>query len=144
MTAHVAAAPALDPEALCHGVWHAGLAGLREIVEHGRAFGELRKKLGDRVSDSAYETDLSAARIAIAAHGESLFRLLKGDFRRGMAALRGVLRSEAPRAHEERVTLLDDLIAARRRLLALREVSETGRQAFGGVWRGEDGGGEEE
>ena len=137
MTAHVAAAPALDPEALCHGVWHAGLAGLREIVEHGRAFGELREKLGDRVSDSAYETDLSAARIAIAAHGESLFRLLKGDFRRGMAALRGVLRSEAPRAHGERVTLLDDLIAARRRLLALREVSETGRQAFGGVWRGE-------
>ncbi|MGH7871510.1 MAG: DUF3320 domain-containing protein [Candidatus Binatia bacterium] len=137
MAAHVAASPALDPEALRHSIWTAGLKGLRIIVDHGRVFGELHKKVGDRVSDSAYETDLSASRTAIAANGKSLFRFLKSDFRRAVATLRGVLRGEAPKVHEERVALLDNLIEARQHLLALREASEMGRQAFGGAWHGE-------
>lgn len=138
MASHVAAAPALDPSALCHGVWHAGIEGLREMVGHGRAFSVMRQKLAERVSDAAFDTDLSAARAAVAAHGQSLFRFLNGDFRRGMAALRGVLRGDAPKVHAERVALLDEIISARKHLLALREAAETGRQAFGGAWRGEN------
>ncbi len=138
MAVHVAAAPSLDPAALCHSVWNAGLDNLRGLVEHGRAFAALRAKLAARVSDTAFETDLSAARAAVAAHGRSLFRFLNGEFRRGIAALRGVLRGELPRAHGERVALLDDLIAARKHLVAVRAAAETGRQAFGGAWRGDD------
>ncbi|MDQ3621729.1 MAG: DUF4011 domain-containing protein [Verrucomicrobiota bacterium] len=138
MAAHVGAAPELDPAALCHSVWHAGLDGLREIVEHGRAFTALRKKLSVSVTDSAFETDLSATRTGIAAHGQSFLRVLNSDFRRGIAALRGVLRAQPPKAHAERLALLDDLIAGRNNLLALRQVAETGEEAFGGAWRGQN------
>jgi very-short-patch-repair endonuclease len=138
IAAHVASAPALDPTALCHGVWHAGLDGLREIVGHGRAVSALREKLAPIVIDAAFETDLSTARTAIGAHGQSLFSFLNGDFRRGMAAFRGVVRGAPPKAHAERVSLLDDLATARRHLTALRNAGDVGRQAFGGAWRGEN------
>jgi very-short-patch-repair endonuclease len=138
MAAHVAAAPALDPSALCHSVWNTGLDGLRGLIEHGRAFAALRAKLAAQVSDTAFETDLSTARAAVVAHGRSLFRILNGEFRRGIAALRGVLRGELPKTHDERVTLLDDLITARKHLLAVRAAAETGRQAFGSAWHDEE------
>jgi hypothetical protein len=138
MAAHVAAAPQLDSAALRHSVWNVGLDGLHGLVEHGRALAALRAKLATRVSDTALEMDLSTARAAVAAHGRSLFRILNGEFRRGIAALRGVVRGELPGAHDERVALLDDLVAARGHWLAVRAGAETGRQAFGDAWRGEE------
>ena len=138
MAAHIAAAPALDRTALCHGVWHAGLGGLHDLVAHGRAYTDLRQRLSGQVDDLAFETDLSTARLALAAHGQSFLRFLNGDYRRALAALRGVLKGEPPKAHEARLTLVDDLLTVRKHLLVLRERAETGRQAFGGAWRGED------
>ncbi len=138
MAAHVGSAPALDPAAFCHEVWHAGLDGLLDVVEHGRAFTVLRAKLVPSVTDAAFDADLTVARASIAAHGRSLFRFLNGDFRRGIAALRSVSRAEPPKNHAERVALLDDLIDARRHLQALLSADETGRQAFGGAWRAEN------
>jgi very-short-patch-repair endonuclease len=138
MAAHVAAAPTLDRDALRNGVWLAGLDGLRDLVDHGRAFAEIRTKLATSVTDVAFETDLTSARAAIAAHGQSWFRFLNGEFRKGLAVLRGVLRDKPPSAHVKRIALLDDLLAARRHLLALRERAEIGSQAFGVEWRSED------
>jgi hypothetical protein len=132
----VAAAPTLDRDALCNGVWLAGLDGLHDLVVQGRAFAEVRTKLAAGVTDAAFETDLTSARAAIAAHDQSLFRFLNGEFRNSMALLRGVLRGKPPSAHVKRVALLDDLLAARRHLLALRERAEMGRQAFGVAWLG--------
>jgi hypothetical protein len=63
---------------------------------------------------------------------------VNGEFRKSMALLRGVLRDKPPSAHVKRVALLDDLLAARRHLLALREHAEIGRQAFGVAWHGEN------
>ena len=138
MAAHIAGAPALDRQALCHGVWRAGLGELHDLVDHGRAFADVRARLSGRVTDAAFETDLSAARAAIVGHGNSFLSFLSGEYRRGMATLRGVLRGEAPATYQDRVFLLDDLLDARKHLLVLRERAETGRQAFGGAWHGED------
>ncbi len=138
MASHVALAPALDPTALCNGVWHAGLDSLREIVQNGREFASLNKKLATTVTDDAFETDLHAVRKILASHGTSLLRFLNSDFRRGIATFRGVVRGEFPKAHGERLSLIEEIIEARRRLLALRESAETGRHAFGAAWRAEN------
>jgi very-short-patch-repair endonuclease len=138
MAAHVAAAPTLDRDALCNGVWLAGLDGLRYLLDHGRSFAEIRTKLATAITDEAFETDLTSARAAIAAHGRSWFRFLNGEFRKSLAALRGVLRGKPPSAHLKRIALLDDLIDARRLLLVLRERAEIGRRAFGVAWRSEN------
>lgn len=138
MASHVASAPALDPAALCHGVWEAGLDGLRDIIANGREYSALQKKIGLTVSDAAFESDLVKARASIAAHGQSFFCFLNGDYRRGMAELRGVLRGDPPDAFGDRIALLDDIIKGRQHLLRLRSSGESGQQAFGGAWRGEN------
>lgn len=138
MAFHVAAAPTLDRNALCNSVWVSGLNGLRDLVAHGRPFAEIRTKLADGIADSAFETDWTEVREAIAAYGQSWFRFLNGKFRKSMAAFRGVLRSKPPSALEERIALLDDLLTGHRHMLALRERAEIGRQAFGVAWRCED------
>jgi len=142
MAGHVAAAPQLDRGALCHSVWNAGIEGLRDLIDHGRAFAAFRAKVVTQVTDAALDPDLyreqlADARTSIAAHGQSLLRFVNGGYRRGMATLRGLLRGGAPATHAERIVLLDDLMAARSRLQTLRERSDIGRQAFGGAWRGE-------
>lgn len=138
MATHIASAPKLDRQALCHGVWQAGLGGLHDLVAHGRAFADLRARLAGRVTDAAFETDLGAVRAAVVAHGNSFLSFLNGEYRRAMATLRGVLRGDVPAKYEDRVLLLDDLLDARKHLLVIRGQAETGRQAFGGAWRGED------
>ncbi len=138
MAAHVAAAPQVDREAICSGVWNAGLDGLRGLVEHGRQFADSRARLAERVTEPTFDADLAPARAAIAAHGGSLFRILRGEYRQAMAALRGSLRCEVPRALAERVALLDEIVAAQRHLAAVRAGDAIGSQAFGHAWRGRD------
>ena len=138
MAAHVAAAPTLDRDAFGNAAWLVGLDGLRDLVEHGRAFAEIRTRLEADVTDAAFDADLTSARATIAAHGQSLFRFVNGEFRKSMALLRGVLRGKPPSTHVKRVALLDDLLAARRHLLALRERAKMGRQTFGVAWHGEN------
>lgn len=134
---HVASAPTLDASALRHGVWKAGLTGLHELVEHGRSFTLLDSTLGSRINQSAYEVDLSGVRNVVATHGKSLFRVLRGEYRSAVRALRNTLVGVPPKDYEERLGLLDDLIAARAHLLAVRTADEIGAHAFGDTWKGE-------
>jgi len=134
---HVASAPKLGRRALRNGVWEMGLSKLREMVARGRKLEALRTKHAAMVTDAAFEQDLSAARAAIAAHGGSIFRILYGSYRRGMAALKGIAKGPLPATQADRVALLDDLAEARGHLLALRESNETGQHAFGDLWAGD-------
>jgi very-short-patch-repair endonuclease len=138
LAAHVASAPRVDRDAICHHVWSAALDSLRALVERGRSFAKARAGLESRVVDAAFGIDLSAARAVVATHGQSWLRFLRGDFRKAMADLRGVLRSAPPKAYAERVALLDELTAAQGHFAAIRSNDELGRQAFGHAWRGKD------
>ena len=103
MAAHVAAAPSLDPEGLRDGVWNAGLEGLRDLVEHGRAFKALQEKLAGRVTDAALETDLAASRTAIAAHRKFAPPITQWGFSPRDYRLRGVTNGVVPKLHADRL-----------------------------------------
>jgi len=133
--AHVANAPPLDRAAICHGVWTSGLAGLRSLIENGLAFSALRRTLGERVQPAAFDADLAGARNTIHRFGRSIFRVLRGDYRRSMHAFRSVVNGELPRAYEDRIALLDDTVAAQRHAVAIRAGAEAGKLAFGHAWR---------
>lgn len=138
MAAFVASAPTLDSTAIGHEIWNTALEDLRALISQGRELTVLRQKLVAVVTDSAFESDFSSARASIAAHGQSLLRFMNGDFRRAIGDLRGITRGEPPKSYHERVALLDDVALARKRLMAIREGAEVGKQAFGSLWMGED------
>lgn len=134
---YVAQAPPVDKQALCSSVWNAGLEGLRELLSQGRKFLVAFTQAGPGVSESTWDKDFSDLRTFVAAHGRSLFRLLNGDYRRSVAQLRGSLTGKLPNTYEERLSLIDQIIAGQRALRSIREGSMVGEAAFGTFWRRE-------
>lgn len=134
---HVASAPPVDKQALCHGVWNLGVDSLRDLIAHGRLFARATKDLGSAVIDDIWAQDFSKSRAAVAAHGQSFLAFLNGDYRRAMAQLKGALREPPPKGYGARVALLDDIVEGQRALRAITQSDELGRTAFGTLWRRE-------
>ena len=90
-------------------------------------------------SPLAWQTDLEAARRALAAHGSSWFRWLHRDYRAAMATIRGIMKGELPKAPAERLRIVDAVIetqAAARSLDDDPDVGQLGGDAFGTDWKG--------
>ncbi|MBX3746311.1 MAG: DUF3320 domain-containing protein [Verrucomicrobiae bacterium] len=133
----VAGAPEVDKAALCEGLWDAGLDGLNELLAAGTAWRNARRELEGRVVEEAWSQDFSDVRGPLAAHGRSWLRFLNGDFRRALARLRGVSIGAPPKGFEERVAMVDALVAGQRALRAIGDAGALGQAAFGVHWRRE-------
>jgi very-short-patch-repair endonuclease len=138
MGTHAAAAPTLDRQALCDGVWAAGVEGMREVLAHGLAFAQANADVGSKVVADAWNMDFRAERLAIAAHGDSLLRFLNGEYRRSIAKVKGVLTIPVPTTNAERLALVARLIAGQRAKYALVASDASSRAAFGSVWKAEN------
>lgn len=134
---YVGQAPPLDRQALCDGIWSAGLGGLHELLAQGRAFAAAHEAAGGQVIEEAWAKDFRAARAQLAAHGESLFRFLSGDYRRALREIRATMTGPLPKTYADRLALVDRLIAGQQARQAILAASGTGRAAFGSVWRDE-------
>jgi len=134
---HVASAPTLDKQAICHSVWTIGIESVKQLVAQGRQHSAAITKLRLSVTEETWNEDFSKARRDMGVHGQSWFRVFSGDYRRAVAQLRGALNQDAPKQHEARLALLDDIIGAQRALRTIRRSDELGRSAFGVLWRQE-------
>ena len=133
----VSEAPKLDKGALCESVWDSTLDALRDCVAEGLKFAAAQKQADKRVVEVAWQKDFSEARSQIAVHGQSLFRVFYAKYRAAMAEIRGVLSSDMPKAHSERLELIDAVIRGQQSLRKIREHESVGRAAFGSLWRNE-------
>lgn len=134
---HVAHAPPVDRQALCAGVWNAGVGGLRDLLAAGERFAQSVQNISGQVIDAAWEKDFQSVRAAFAAHGRSWLRFLNGDYRRAMTELRGVLKSPLPSGFEARLAFIDALVAGQSARRTVRDGQAPGTAAFGTAWRGE-------
>ena len=107
---------------------------------HGNITGlqELTASLLSDVIEIALGFDWKETRLAIAAHGNSLFRWLNGSYRMAVKRFKGVQRSELPKGLHERLQLLDRLIECAKRKRSVEHEQQLGIAALGGAWRGED------
>ncbi|MCC5807027.1 MAG: DUF3320 domain-containing protein [Opitutales bacterium] len=133
-------APEHNPEAIGSPVWESHPAGIRDLLTNGLKYREIHDEIGTAFTPDAWEADFTDARRAVAAHGHSLFRFLRGDYRRALARIRGFLRDprSLPRRTEERLHLLDRMIDGRLCRDRIKELSTTGADAFGALWSGLD------
>jgi very-short-patch-repair endonuclease len=136
---HVATVPALGRAGLSSAAWSSRRADLENVVAQGSAWAMARESLANVVADVAWQTDMSQARIALATHGRSWFRFLIGDYRRAQGLLRGILRTAPPAGLEERLEILDTLVAAQRgaAILGNERMVALGEQALKPDWLGE-------
>ncbi len=132
-------APAMDRTAIASPAWRDRRHEVAELVERGQSVAAGFQGLRDTWRDDAWQADLAGARLSLATHGRSIFRWFRGDYRRAVATLRGLLRTGLPRSLPERLKLLDETIAiadGRKTLDHDPVVAELGQGAFGAAWKG--------
>ncbi|NTG27195.1 DUF3320 domain-containing protein [Agrobacterium rhizogenes] len=131
----VADAPDASPDAFVAAIWERGLDQAADLAEAVSEFRRVRSELDGKVSDQAWETDLSQVRTAVAVHGKRFFKFLSGDWRKAKALLTTVMPSEYP--PDETVRLLDLLQKGKTARAVVKDGDGLGRSAFGADWRGE-------
>ena len=134
----LAKAPAFDRSTITSSVWAAGLAMLNKGLQRGRQLSDIRSRREGQVIDAAWMADWMPQRQIISSHGCSLFRFLNSSYRQAINQLRGVMPAPLSKKHDERLALLDDLIAAHQAQADLNAIAKIAKSAFGSVWRDAD------
>jgi very-short-patch-repair endonuclease len=134
LAAALAEAPPAEPAAYASPHWDTDFATLRDLVAEGLRMRAAFDVLGDRVADAAWATDFSAVRMEVAMHGQSLFRVFNGAFRRALATAKAAFAGGFPRRHEERVRLLDAVVTVQTVRRKLAAAAGAGGSAWGALW----------
>ena len=135
---HVSAAPALDRRAISSTEWFETSEALTEVIEAGREHSRIHATYSGQVIDAAWSTDLTHIRLQIAAHGQSLFRFLKGGYRTAVAEFRSMLTDpNSLKEFSERLTCLDEVMAFQKHTKTIIENEEVAAACFGNCWERE-------
>lgn len=141
LTRTVLSAPPCDAGCLTSSAWTDRRHEIAELLEAGTTLTGCRQRLSGKVIDLAWDTDVVSARLAIAAHGRSWFRIFNGSYRQAMATLKGILTGPPPKSVEARLEILDALIDGQKSAKAI-DTDDTGprlgAEAFGSAWRGQN------
>jgi very-short-patch-repair endonuclease len=132
----VAAAPDARPEAFAATVWDRGVEQAADLVEALSRLAAARAEIGDKLSDTAWSTDLVSARQVLAAKGSSLTRFLSGEWRQANRLVTSVLRNPSSPLSET-LGLLDALARGRSAAAHVEREDAFARSAFGPDWRGD-------
>lgn len=109
-----------------------------KLCEDTARLQSLRAELLVDLAESALDVEWAETRLAIAAHGSSLFRWLNGAYRGAVARLRAVVRDGLPKDLDARLALLDRLLAYGKQRRAVTHDRSLGSEALRDAWRGED------
>ncbi|MCW2247705.1 very-short-patch-repair endonuclease [Azospirillum fermentarium] len=127
--------PDLEADSVVAAVWERGIDDVADLVDAVRAVQAIRAEHGGAFNDTAWDTDVAAARQTLAAHGTGFFRRFNGDWRRADRLVRSLLTAPEPPPLPQLLARLDALLAARKALATLADRDALGREAFGAAWR---------
>lgn len=132
----VARMPETDCAAWAHPLWVEDKALITEVVQNGLRLKELKESLSGKVSETAWETNLIECRQQLAMHGESFMRIFQSGYRQSVALLKSLLSTPLPTEHQDRLEIVDKILASQRAEKFLQDNDEAGKQAFGRLWQG--------
>jgi very-short-patch-repair endonuclease len=137
----IVAAPAraLDRRAIASPVWAERPGEIARLVQEGEQKAQTSSRLRETVTDTAWQTDLAATRLALARHGPSLFRWFRRDYRAAVRTLREICKGEVPRSLAGRLELIDAVTGIQEWTRSIDSDSPPaclGREAFGSAWKG--------
>jgi very-short-patch-repair endonuclease len=125
-------------EILAHRSWREEKERIAQLIEQGRIWSSRRAALAGCVVDTAWDCDVDKIRQIIAAYGRSAFRYFVARYRGAVVDLRGCCQERPPRRLEDRLGLLDGLIAARAARGKIQDQEDFGRALLGPIWAAED------
>ena len=135
---HLARMPPDGRATLVHAAWRSSRGRISSLVDQGYQWTERRTELAKRVTEVVWSTELGPIRRTIAVFGQSTFRVLRGEYRRAIAELNSFCSGPPPKAYDERIGLLDDLILAQEARRSIASASNFAEAVLGDLWAGED------
>ncbi len=108
------------------------------LCERIRDLQALQRNLEGVVVNSAFELRWEEHLLAVREHGNSLFRFLKGAYRKATARLKAVCRDKPAGDQKERIALLEQLVEQRTLTRLVESGDALGRAAFGSGWSRSD------
>lgn len=131
-----AAMPECDRTAFRNAIWsQAGL--ITDVIDKGLRYAKLRTAVESAFVEAAWDAPIAECRKVIAEKGRSWLRLLSPRYREQVALLASYLKVPMPKTLEQRLLLLDGLIAAQAARRSFAEVEAAGSTAFGAAWQKE-------
>lgn len=121
-------------ELLCHPRWNTDLEPLERLTDCARQLAEIERDLQPIFTDAAWQCDWTAERAELAGSGQSLLRFFRGAYREALRALRGACREKPPRAYDERIAALDQLITGQKLRIQLDAFRERFGADLAAVW----------
>lgn len=122
---------------VANGDWQSRRSEVRELIEAGTALARLRDRFGAVLLPESWETDVLAIRQTLNAQGRHWWRWARPAYRRTVAQLAGLCKSEPPATLSDRLALLDAILDARRLREVIRQHEDLGTRLFGHRWRGD-------
>jgi len=116
--------------------WNSDHEPLAQLIELGKECLEWRRLLDLKVKPEAYREDFSDDASKIRLFGNSFRSWLVPSYRKSISRISGFMLSPLPWSHDEKLRLLDDIVAAQQKIRALEESNDLGTTAFGTLWRG--------
>ena len=135
---HLARLPLENAAILARRAWCDDLSRISAIADKGSLISRERISVDALVVPSAWSIDLAQMRHVLGAYGRSITGLFVGRYRKVIADLRGVCRDTPPKKLEDRLALLDRMIALQDARIFLEREAEFARAAFGDLWAGEE------
>ncbi len=132
----MAAAPNASGAALSASIWEETPGVPEDVIAALRVYQAARTELGGKLTDAAWDIDLTAARNVLAAHGTGFFRKLSGEWRRANRLVRSCLTGPV-QPLDVTLAQLDLLQKGKAALAKTVRQDAAGQAAFGGLWRGE-------
>ncbi len=130
-------APGLQGVQLRTGHWQARRDEISSLLKAGSQLSALHARYDSILIPEAWEQDLLETRQHLINYGRKWWRLLSGDYRKARNRLAGLCSVIAPNEIEEKIELVDAVLAARRHLAVVRQHQNLGAALFGAQWQGE-------
>ncbi|MDQ0507346.1 DUF3320 domain-containing protein [Xanthobacter agilis] len=132
----VAVAPDVSAEAFAAEVWNEHVDHIADLAEAVRNLEQARADVGTGLLETAWATDLSAARTSLAAHGEGFFKVFSGAWRQSNRLVRSML-STPDQPLADTLRQLDALARGQVAKRMIEDGDDLGRKAFASAWRGD-------
>jgi very-short-patch-repair endonuclease/DNA polymerase III delta prime subunit len=121
---------------LTANAWQQRRDGINALLDAGKTMQSLRERHSSVLIEQAWSADVLELRGIWATTGMTWWRVLSGDFRRARRMLQGLVREELPKAAEESLALIDDILGYQAALGDYRQHEQLGASVFGAQWQG--------
>lgn len=131
------ALPEADRRALAAPEWHDATARVLALPQAGSDYVARKREVDVHFQPMAHDVDFSGIRTALVTKGRSFFRFLDGNYRAQVALLRSYLKGSLPKGADERIGLVDSMMAVQA-ARADYEKAAKGGPAYGRLWQHEE------